>query len=191
MLLQSRVQAWKRQAIGKPPAWPWLLHPPHWSHAQGVCVPVPPALAPPAALAWQPWPPPSHRQSGEPATLGLLGLHAPCPVWGCTLSGMGFAGDDVLDLSGQLGLRWPDRANRVNEHLLLVWCLGSQGAAMSPGAAGALLARARSCADGVAQVSAGGSSIFLRPGIPEDSGTEGSLLVPAWPVCPSRELEAF
>lgn len=38
-----------------------------------------------------------------------------------SLSGMGFAGDDVLDLSGQPGLRWPDRANHVNEHLLLVW----------------------------------------------------------------------
>lgn len=62
----------------------------------------------------------------------LSGLNAPCPVWGWTLSGMGFAGDDVLDLSAQTGLRWLDRANRVNKHLLLVWCL----------VAGALLAQA-------------------------------------------------
>lgn len=37
LLLQSGVQARKRQAIGKPPAWPWLPHPPHWSRARGVC----------------------------------------------------------------------------------------------------------------------------------------------------------
>lgn len=102
-----------------------------------------------------------------------------------SLSGMGFAGDDWLGLSGQPGLRRPDGANRVKEHLLLVWCLQVR----EPWCllAGALLAQAclhAAPADRVKQGPAVGTWIFLRPGTPgEDSGTEGSLLVP---LCPSR-----